>query len=101
MKIFLRKIDKYAELYRDDKSGIAWIYDRSTGLGVSVHPNIAASGSVSGMKALGYWGKDDRTVKSHGFIYNIDRLAYDPHNKLEATVSQYCMCKGCLERRAV
>lgn len=100
MKQLVKKINKFADLYRDDKNGIAWIEDHSTGLGVSVHPNIAASGSVSGMKALGYWGKDDRTVKSHGFIYNIDRLAYNPHNSLEATVSQYCMCKGCLGRRA-
>lgn len=50
----IRKINKYATLYRDDKNGIAWIEDGSAGLEHSCHPNIAASGSVIGMKNLGY-----------------------------------------------
>ena len=99
MKRLLRKIDKYAELYRDDKSGIAWIYDCSTGLGISVHPNIAASGSVIGMRSLGYWGKHDRVVRSHGFIYNIDRFVCCPENEYETIASNECMCRACLERR--
>lgn len=65
----IRKINKYATLYRDDKSGIAWIEDRSTGLEHSCHPNIAASGSVIGMVKLGYWDKDADKVRHGNYIY--------------------------------
>ena len=34
------------------------------------------------MKNLGYWGKDDRTVRSHGFIYNIDTFVVDEKNHM-------------------
>ena len=61
MKQFIRKIENHVNLYRDDKTGIAWIEDGRTGLGISVHANISSSGSVSDMKARGYWGKKDRT----------------------------------------
>ncbi len=44
-----------------DENGTAWIEDGRTGLGISVHANISSSGSVSDMKARGYWGKKDRT----------------------------------------
>lgn len=66
MKQFIRQIEEHVNLYRDDKNGIAWIEDGRTGLGLSVHANISSSGSVSGMKTCGYWGKKDRTVRSHG-----------------------------------
>ena len=42
--------DMHIFLYRDDKSGLAWVEDGSTGLGHSAHPNISATGSVKGMK---------------------------------------------------
>ena len=70
-KVKIREVKPFAILYRDDKNGIAWIEDGSSGCGFSVHANIDASGSVIGMKKLGYWGKKDRTIRSHGFIYNI------------------------------
>ena len=38
----------------------------------SCHPNIDVTGSVTGMKNKGFWGKKDRIVRSHGFQYNID-----------------------------
>ena len=41
------------------KNGIATIYDPSTGLIHSCHPNINVTGSIRGMKKLGYWGKND------------------------------------------
>lgn len=67
------------------QNGIVSIENYSVGIGHSCHPNIDASGSVKGMKNLGYWRKDATTVKAHGFIYNkssivisdpLDLLAY-------------------------
>lgn len=98
-KQFIKEIEPYKKLYRDDKNGIAWIEDGSTGLGISVHPNIDKSGSVTGMKNLGYWDKSDRIVQSHGWKYNIDRFVCDKENKLEMIVSNECMCQACMERR--
>ena len=95
-KQLIREINKYAKLYRDSNSGIAWIEDRSTGLGHSCHPNIAANGSVIGMKNLGYWDRKDRVVQSHGFKYNIDRFVIDRSDFLDVIVARYCRCKACL-----
>lgn len=99
MKQLIRQIEEHVILYRDDKNGIAWIEDGRTGLGISVHSNIDVSGSVSGMKALGYWGKKDRTVRSHGWIYNIDSFVCDKDNELEMIVADECRCQGCIERK--
>jgi hypothetical protein len=44
------------------------------------------------MKKLGYWGKTDRTVKAHGYIYNIDKLVVD--DELDKIAQQYCRCGG-------
>ena len=101
MKVHIREINKHVNLYRDDKTGIAWIADGRTGSGISIHPNISASGSVAGMKSKGYWSKNDRIVRSHGFIYNIDRLAFNKYNDLERIVTNECMCKACQERRGI
>ena len=98
MKQFIKKIGDHVILYRDDKIGIAWIEDGRTGLGISVHANIGSSRSVSGMKSLGYWRKKDRTVRSHGWIYNIDSFVCDKDNKLEMIVVDECRCQGCIER---
>lgn len=54
MKQLIRKIEEHVNLYRDDKNGVAWIEDGRTSLKISVHANIDSSGSVSGMKNLGY-----------------------------------------------
>lgn len=35
------------------------------------HPSIHKTGSVLGMKKLGYWGKNDVCVKIGEYIYNI------------------------------
>lgn len=99
MKRFIREIKPHVNLYRDDKSGIAWIEDGTSGCGISVHSNIDASGSVTGMKHLGYWGRKDRTARSHGFIYNIDSFVCWKENELEMIVANECRCQGCLERR--
>ena len=99
MKQFIKDINKNVKLYRDNKSGIAWIEDRSTGTGISIHANIDITGSVRGMKNLGYWKKSDRTVRSHGWIYNIDSFVCDKDNEFEMIVADECRCAACLERR--
>lgn len=98
-KQFIREVKPYAKLYKDTITGITWIEDGSTGLGISVHANIDGSGSVAGMKNLGYWGKNDRTVRTHGFIYNIDSFVCDKDNELEMIVANECTCQGCIERK--
>lgn len=46
-------------------------YMRLTQLDKSIHPSIHCTGSVRGMKKLGYWGKNDRCVRCGQFIYNL------------------------------
>lgn len=99
MKQFIREIAPYKKLYRDNKRGVAWIEEGSTGPSHSCHPNIDASGSVKGMKNLSYWGKRDRTVRSHGWIYNVDRVSVT--DELDRIAEAECRCIGCLERRAI
>lgn len=99
MRQIIRQVKPYATLCRDDKTGIACIEDTSLGLRLSVHSNINITGSVRGMKNLGYWGKNDRTVKTGGVIYNIDSFVCDKDNELEMIVAEECRCQGCLERR--
>ena len=97
-KQFIREVKPYAKLYRDDRTGIAWVQDGSSGCGFSVHSNIDASGSVRGMKQLGYWGKKDRVRRSNGFNYNIDTFVVS--DELDEIAAEYCNCEACLERRA-
>lgn len=91
-KVLLKEIAPYQKLYRDDITGIAWIEDYTAGLGHSCHANIYASGSIRIMKKLGYWRKEDRCVRSHGFIYNIDSLVIT--SDLDEIARQYCRCGG-------
>jgi hypothetical protein len=92
MKTKIRDIREHVTLYRDDRTGIAWVENGETGLGHSCHPNISDTGSVRGMRDLGYWGKDERTARSHGWIYNIDRLVTsDP---LDEVARAECRCGG-------
>lgn len=90
------RLGEYWELFRDSKTGIAWIEDGSTGNGHSAHPNIDATGSVAGMKSRGFWGKDDVTVKSHGFIYNVSHVVVD--GELDRIAKEYCQCSGCMNK---
>lgn len=97
MKVLIKEIKPYVKLYRDDRTGIAWVADGSSGNGHTCHSNIDITGSVRGMKNLGYWKKDARTVRSHGFIYNIDTfICSDEYDKIAA---EYCQCVACLERK--
>lgn len=98
-KQFIKEVKPHRNLYRDTTTGIAWIEDGTSGCAISVHANIQKSGSVRGMKNLGYWRKNDRIVRSHGFQYNIDTLVYNKDNELEQIVANECMCQACVERR--
>jgi len=91
-KTLIRKIGPYATLYRDRKSGVAWVEDTHSGTGHSAHPNIDASGSVAGMKRKGWWGKKDRTARAHGFIYNIDILHVS--DDYDVIAARACQCGG-------
>lgn len=51
------------------------IENYSVGIGHSAHPNIDQSGSVEGMKNLGYWHKTDLIIKARGFYYNMSLIA--------------------------
>lgn len=98
--IKIKNVGSCAELHRDPRTGIAWVKDCSTGMGHSCHANIDATGSVRGMKKLGYWGKNDRTVRSHGFIYNIDTFVVDKKDPYDMLAAEYCQCEACVERRS-
>jgi hypothetical protein len=91
-KELIREVRPYVRLYRDPKTGIAWVEDGSTGMGHTAHPNISATGSVRGMKSLGHWPKSARTVRSHGWIYNIDSCVVS--NGLDKIARDACRCGG-------
>ena len=90
-RTFLRMVRDHVELHRD-ASGIAWIVDTSAGIAHSAHPNIDATGSVRGMKQLGLGRKDARTVRSHGFIYNVSETAVE--TDLDEIARKACRCGG-------
>ena len=96
-KRLIKNIKEYADLYIDDNTGIAWIENGTTGTENSVHSNIDVTGSIKGMKKLGYWKKDDKIVKSHGSYYNISTLVIS--DKLDEIVAEYCKCEECENRR--
>ena len=91
-KIILQTLAPYVVLYLDSRTGIAWVEDGSSGAIHSAHPNIDVSGSIRGMKALGCWGQKDKCVRSHGSIYNIDRLVTD--TEYDKVAHQHCHCGG-------
>lgn len=85
------------EVYCNSQTGIATVHDGSTGLLYSCHPNISDTGSIRGMKNLGYWGKKDRCVRSSGYIYNIDMLVVS--DELSEVAYKHCNCDTCRERK--
>lgn len=91
-KRILRVVSEHVVLYRDDRTGISWVEDGTTGNGHTCHASIDATGSVRGMKKLGYWRKNDRTVRSHGYIYNID--TFIASDDLDWLAAQNCQCGG-------
>ena len=47
-------------------------YRKLTSYEKYIHPCIHYTGSVKGMKKLGYWGKHDKCVRCGQYIYNLD-----------------------------
>lgn len=94
MKHKIKEVAPYKILYVDDKTGLAMIEDGVHGQGLSLHPNIDRTGSVEGMKSLGYWKKEDRTVRAFGGIYNIDRYVPEENTELNEVLLQHCKCGG-------
>ena len=93
MKKLIKTINENIEVYRDDKTGIAWVEDGTTGSFHSCHPNIDVTGSAAGMKKLGYWGKRDRVVKTNGFKYNVSKKCVN--DDLDKIAEKYCQCECC------
>ena len=91
-KTFVRELSPHIELHRCPRTGVAWVENGRTGAGHSCHPNIDVTGSVRGMKERGYWRKTDRTVRTHGFIYNIDKCIVG--DSLDRIAMQNCQCGG-------
>jgi hypothetical protein len=92
MKVLIDKPSEYLAIYRCSRTGIAWVENGSTGSAHSPHPNICSTGSVRGMKSLGYWNKTDKVVRTHGAIYNISRCCTT--DELDKLAMQHCQCGG-------
>ena len=93
----IERLDNSHILYRDENTGIAWVKDNASGLAYSAHPSIDTSGSVSGMKRLGYWKRSDKIVRSHGFYYNTSMLCIS--DVWDEAAAKHCMCDACRLRR--
>lgn len=94
-------IDEFAPgicLFRDARTGIAWVTDGRSGCKHSAHPNISDRGNVTGMEAKGWWPKGTRTARSHGYIYNIDQVVGS--DELDEIAGRFCECFGCIGRKA-
>lgn len=48
-------------------------YKKMNDIVKSKHPSIHYTGSVLGMKKLGYWDKDDVCVRCGQYIYNLSK----------------------------
>jgi hypothetical protein len=53
---------------------VTTIENYTVGISHSAHANIDETGSVEGMKKLGYWHHKDRIVKARGFYYNMSTV---------------------------
>lgn len=91
-KVKIKDVAEHITLYRDSATGIAFVENGRTGNGHSAHPNIDSTGSVTGMKKLGFWRQEDRTKRCGGAIYNIDKLAVS--DELDELARQHCQCGG-------
>lgn len=45
----------------------------------SRHPSIHHTGSIRGMKRLGFWGKHDHCVRCGQYIYNLSQIIGTRH----------------------
>lgn len=56
-------------------------YKKLTELEKKIHPSIHHTGSVRGMKKLGYWDKDDVCVRCGQYIYNMSVVGGEHEKK--------------------
>lgn len=80
---FVKETGWLCSLPKAYKGNLYCIENYSAGTEHSAHPNIDASGSVTGMKKLGYWRKDATINRTHGAIYNMSSIVCsDPLDEL-------------------
>lgn len=91
-KQLIQQVSEHVTLYRDSRTGIAWVENGSTGGAHSAHANIDRSGSIRGMVRLGYWKESDRKVRCGGAIYNIDTLVTT--DDYDCLAADNCHCGG-------
>ncbi len=91
----IAKVGKY-RVSVDEKTGICLVSDGS-GMSGGVHASIDITGSVRGMKACGYWGKNDRVRRAAGFQFNIDTRVIS--READEIATKYCQCDACRELR--
>lgn len=96
MKRKIKEVAPYKTLYVHN--GVAQIEDGTSGCGLSLHPNIDRTGSVTGMKKLGYWDKNDQTVRAFGGIYNISKYVPEDDPEMNKILLEHCRCGGKHER---
>jgi hypothetical protein len=91
-KKLVRAVGPTAKLFRDKKTGVAWVEDVQGNVTVThaAHPRIEEPGRVSLMVKNGMWKKTDRVVKCGPAAYNIDvRACTTPLDYLAANA---CAC---------
>lgn len=91
MKQLIAKLDDNKTVYRY-KCGIAVIVINGDYYSHDCHPSIHKSGSIHGMKAKGYWGKDDVIVRAGDWLYNTSRFCC--HDEFDRIAARFCRCGG-------
>lgn len=89
----IKDLGRYKTLWRDSRTGLAWVDNGSTGTRHTCHANIDRTGSVAGMKKLGYWASDAVTVRCAGGIYNLDTMVIS--DELDQIAADACRCIRC------
>lgn len=95
MKLVGEKFGK--KIFEDEATGIAWMHDGSSGMDISIHPSIDASGSIQGMKQSGRWKKEDIIRKANGYYFNISKTVCD--SKEDMAVARHCNCETCTKKK--
>lgn len=90
------KIDNF-KIYRNIKTGIAFVDDTEHGVIWSCHPMLSSDASIQMTRVNGIWKKEASIARNNGFIFNVDELdIVNPYNRL---MLNYCECRGCRRRR--
>lgn len=55
-------------------------YQKLTDAQKAMYPSIHYTGSVRGMKEMGFWGKHDICVRCGSYIYNLSKPINPQHN---------------------